>query len=156
MIFMVRPESILFLLSQACRLLSPEAAREARAHGLSRAQWAILDILEQAAGLTQGDVAERLEVEPITVARILYRLAARNLIERRPDPRDRRCWRVHLTPLSTRMRSLTAERRMALGREIASGLPDPVAAALGRGLAHAVAALGTEIAPADKTEFVDA
>jgi MarR family transcriptional regulator, transcriptional regulator for hemolysin len=83
---MARPESILSLLSQAPRLLSLEAAREARAHGLSRAQWAVLDVLEQAPGLTQREVAERLAVEPITVARILDRLAARNLVERRPDP----------------------------------------------------------------------
>jgi DNA-binding MarR family transcriptional regulator len=126
---MPRSESILSLLSQACRLLWREAARE---------------------------VAERLEVEPITVARILDRLAARDLVERRPDPRDRRCWGVHLTPLAARMRSLAAERRVALGREIANTLPDPVAAALECGLAHAVAALGTEIAPAGKREFIDA
>jgi MarR family transcriptional regulator, transcriptional regulator for hemolysin len=126
---MPRSESILSLLSQACRLLWREAARE---------------------------VAERLEVEPIPVARILDRLAACNLLECRPDPRDRRCWRVHLTPLAARMRSLAAERRVALGREIANTLPDPVAAALECGLAHAVAALGTEIAPAGKREFIDA
>jgi MarR family transcriptional regulator, transcriptional regulator for hemolysin len=153
---MPRPERILSLLSRACRLLSLKAAREARALGVSRAQWAILDVLEQAPGLTQREVAERLEVEPITVARILDRLAARNLVERRPDPWDRRCWRVHLTPLAARMRSLGAERRVARGREIANTLPDPVAAALERGLAHAVAALGAELAPAGKREFIDA
>jgi hypothetical protein len=54
------------------------------------------------------------------------------------------------------MRSLAAERRVALGREIANTLPDPVAAALERGLAYAVAALGTEVAPAEKREFIDA
>lgn len=149
---MDRPESILSLLSQACRLLSLEAVREARAQGLGRAQWAILDILEQAPGLTQREIAERLEVEPITVAGILDRLSARDLVERRPDPRDRRCWRVHLTPDAARIRALSAERRMALGREISRALPDTLAAALERGLALAIAALET----AEKGEFVDA
>ena len=149
---MARSESVLSLLPQACRLPSLEVAREARAHGLTRAQWAILDILEQTPSLTQREIAERLEVEPITVARTLDRLAARNLVERRPDPRDRRCWRVHLTTQAAQIRALSAERRIALGQEIGRALPDTLAAALERGLAQAVAALET----AEKREFVDA
>ena len=149
---MGHPETILSLLSRASRLLSLEAAREARAQGLSRAQWTILGILEQAPGLTQRQIAERLEVEPITVARTLDRLAARNLVERRPDPRDRRCWRLHLTPEAAQIRALSAERRIALGQEIGRALPDTLSTALERGLAQAVAALET----AKKRGFVDA
>ena len=151
---MACPESILFLLSQACRLLSLEAAREARAHGLSRAQGVMLNM--QAPGLTKREPAKRLEVEPITVARVLDRLSARDLVERRPDPGDRRCYRVHLTPEAARMTSLAAEWPMALRREIANALPDSVAIARERGLAHAVAAFGTATAPVEKREFINA
>jgi hypothetical protein len=54
------------------------------------------------------------------------------------------------------MRSLAVEWRVALGQEIASTLPDPVAAALERGLAHTVAAIGAQLAPAEKRELFDA
>jgi len=54
--------------------------------------------LERQPGLSQKELAELLEVEPITVARLADRLAARGLLERRPDPADRRIWRLHLLP----------------------------------------------------------
>jgi DNA-binding MarR family transcriptional regulator len=48
----------------------------------------------------QKELAEQLEVEPITVARLIDRLESRGMVERRPDPADRRCWRLHLTGAS--------------------------------------------------------
>src|ERR1700689_2926532 len=65
---------------------------------MTRAQWGILIWLERQPGLSQKELAELLEVEPITVARLADRLEARNLLERRPDPADRRIWRLHLLP----------------------------------------------------------
>ena len=50
-----------------------------------------------ASGLLQKELAEILEVEPITVARLVDRLESRGMVERRADPGDRRCWRLHLT-----------------------------------------------------------
>jgi DNA-binding MarR family transcriptional regulator len=82
------------------RLVRTEADKRARAHGMTRAQWTILLILEQQPGLLQKELAEVLEVEPITVARLVDRLEARGMVERRADPTDRRCWRLHLTDTS--------------------------------------------------------
>ena len=65
---------------------------------MTRAQWAILIWLERQPGLSQKELAEILEVEPITVARLIDRLEERGMVERRPDPRDRRIWRLHLLP----------------------------------------------------------
>ncbi len=79
------------------RLIKTEADKRARTHGMTRAQWAILINLEQQPGLLQKELAELLEVEPITVARLIDRLEARGMVERRADPGDRRCWRLHLT-----------------------------------------------------------
>ncbi len=79
------------------RLIRTEADRRARAHGMTRAQWTILTKLERQPGLLQKELAEILEVEPITVARLIDRLEARGMVERRADPGDRRCWRLHLT-----------------------------------------------------------
>ncbi len=79
------------------RLIRTEADKRARAHGMTRAQWGILLHLEAHPGLLQKELADILEVEPITVARLVDRLEARGMVERRGDPADRRCWRLHLT-----------------------------------------------------------
>jgi MarR family transcriptional regulator, transcriptional regulator for hemolysin len=88
---------LLFLLHDVARLLRVDADKRARAHGMTRAQWAILIWLERQPGISQKELAELLEVEPITVARLVDRLEARGMVERRPDPRDRRIWRLHLS-----------------------------------------------------------
>jgi len=79
-------------------MLRTEADRRARTHGMTRAQWVMLIRLDRQPGLSQKELAELLEVEPITVARLADRLEARNLLERRADPTDRRVWRLHLLP----------------------------------------------------------
>jgi DNA-binding MarR family transcriptional regulator len=89
---------LMFLLHDVARLLRVDADKRARAHGMTRAQWGILFWLERQPGLSQKELAEILEVEPITVARLIDRLEARGMVERRPDPKDRRIWRLHLSP----------------------------------------------------------
>ena len=97
---MPQTPDLLFLLHDVARLLRGEADRRAGAHGMTRAQWVILFWLERQPGLSQKELAEILEVEPITVARLIDRLEARGMVERRPDPKDRRIWRLHLLPPS--------------------------------------------------------
>lgn len=87
---------LMFLLHDVARLLRVDADKRARAHGMTRAQWGILIWLERQPGLSQKELAEILEVEPITVARLIDRLESRGMVERRPDPKDRRIWRLHL------------------------------------------------------------
>lgn len=89
---------LLVLLNDVGRMLRTEADRRARAFGMTRAQWVMLNRLDRQPGLSQKELAELLEVEPITVARLADRLEARSLLERRPDPSDRRVWRLHLLP----------------------------------------------------------
>ena len=89
---------LMFLLHDVARLIRIDADKRARAHGMTRAQWGILIWLERQAGLSQKELAEILEVEPITVARLIDRLEARGMVERRPDPKDRRIWRLHVCP----------------------------------------------------------
>ncbi len=89
---------LLFLLHDVARLMRIDADKRARAQGMTRAQWGILVWLERQPGITQRELSELLEVEPISVARLIDRLEARGMVERRPDPRDRRIWRLHLLP----------------------------------------------------------
>jgi len=94
------PPDLMFLLHDVARLLRHDADKRASIHGMTRAQWVILFWLERQPGLSQKELSEILEVEPITVARLIDRLEARGMVERRPDPKDRRIWRLHLLPPS--------------------------------------------------------
>ena len=85
------------LLTQVSRLLRRNFDERARAIGVTRPQWQMLANLGRNPGIHQGGLAELLEVEPITAARMIDRLQDAGLLERRADPADRRTWRVHLT-----------------------------------------------------------
>ena len=106
------------------RLIRTEADKRARAHGMTRAQWTILANLERHPGLLQKELAEILEVEPITVARLVDRLEARGMVERRGDPTDRRCWRLHLTDESRPLMSEIDTQMTDLASICLAGLDD--------------------------------
>ena len=89
---------LLLLIHDLARLMRTRADQRARAQGMTRAQWVILFRLDMRPGLSQNELATQTEVEPITVARLIDRLEARGLVERRLDPQDRRVRRLHLTP----------------------------------------------------------
>ncbi len=88
------------LLHDVARMQRTRFDRWARTYGLTRAQGVILARLHRQPGLSQIEMAAICEVEPITVGRLVDRLEARGLIERRPDPTDRRIRRLHLMPAS--------------------------------------------------------
>ena len=110
---------LLFLLHDLGRLLRVNADKRARAEGMTRAQWGILLWLERQPGMSQKELAELLEVEPITVARLIDRLERRGMVERRPDPKDRRIWRLHLSAAAYPMLG-EIDRQRALLRELAT------------------------------------
>src|ERR1041384_6887570 len=87
-----------FLLHDVARLLRKRFEQNARGSGLTRSQWQVLAYLERNEGIHQSGLAELLEVEPITLGRIVDRLQEFGLVERRPHPSDRRIWLLRLTP----------------------------------------------------------
>ncbi len=113
---------LLFLLHDVARLLRVDADKRARQHGMTRAQWGILIWLERQPGITQKELAELLEVEPITVARLIDRLEARGMVERRPDPRDRRIWRLHLQRPACDVLHEIADQRADMTRLVTAGI----------------------------------
>ncbi len=90
-------ESFGFLLSDTARLLRRRFDERARSSGASVAQWRALKILSRHPGMNQGQLADQLEVEPITACRMVDRLEEAGFVERRRDPADRRAWRIHVT-----------------------------------------------------------
>jgi MarR family transcriptional regulator, transcriptional regulator for hemolysin len=114
---------LLVLLNDVARLVRTVADRKARAHGMTRAQWMILFRLRRQDGLTQRELAEVLEVEPITVGRLVDRLETRGLVERRADPRDRGVWRVHLTAAAPSVLAELDAIRVELDAEATRDVP---------------------------------
>lgn len=87
-----------FLIHDVARLLKTYADQQVRQYGMTRSQWAVLVRLQRTEGLKQSELAEILDLQPISLTRLLDRLCANGLIERRPDPEDRRANRLFLTP----------------------------------------------------------
>jgi DNA-binding MarR family transcriptional regulator len=93
----VMDENLAMTLSDVARHMRRAFDARAREIGVTRPQWQVLAVLRRNEGINQGGLAELLEVEPITVCRMVDRLQEAGLVERRPDPADRRSWRLHLT-----------------------------------------------------------
>jgi DNA-binding MarR family transcriptional regulator len=81
------------LIHDTARLLRKRFEARGREMGLSSAQWRLLIRLLRGGATTQARLAELLEVEPISVSRLVDRMAAAGWVERRRDPKDRR---VHI------------------------------------------------------------
>jgi MarR family transcriptional regulator, transcriptional regulator for hemolysin len=92
-----RNREFAFILNDVARLLRTYADYKASQFGMTRAQWAVLVRVERSEGLNQSDLAEMLDLQPITLTRLLDKLCDSGLIERRPDPHDRRAKRLFLT-----------------------------------------------------------
>ena len=92
----VNPPTLAFLLHDVARLLKKRLEQNSRGSGLTRSQWQILAYLAQNQRINQKGLAELLEIEPITLGRILDKLETLGLIERRAHPADRRTWLLHL------------------------------------------------------------
>ena len=83
---------------------------------MTRAQWGVLLRLERQEGMTQAEMAESLEIQPISLVRLIDRLCLHGLVERRPHPRDRRANRLYLTEKGR----TTFTHLIPLGREVAA------------------------------------
>lgn len=106
-------DSLGVLLNDATRLLNRRFDQRAREFGLTRAQWQLLKQLFRSEGINQAGLAERMEIEPISLCRLVDRMEEAGWIERRPDPGDRRARLLFMTDQSRAvldtMRALAAE-----------------------------------------------
>jgi DNA-binding MarR family transcriptional regulator len=106
-------EDLPFEIGETAHALRRSFDRRAAVLGVTRAQWKVLFRLSRSPGMRQVQLADLLDIEPITLSRIIDRLAAAGLVQRVPDPADRRAWLPQLTekarPLITELRSLGKE-----------------------------------------------
>jgi DNA-binding MarR family transcriptional regulator len=90
-------ETIPFEIGETAHALRKAFDRLAVGMGVTRAQWKVLFKLTRTPGLRQVELADMLDLEPITLCRIVDRLEEAGLVERTRDPEDRRAWRLHVT-----------------------------------------------------------
>ncbi|MGO4712082.1 MarR family winged helix-turn-helix transcriptional regulator [Bradyrhizobium sp. 2TAF24] len=115
----------LFALFETQRMLRLYADKLATRFGITRAQWAVLAKLARTEGLKQSELADLMEMQPITLTRLIDRLCDNDLIERRADASDRRVNRLYLRPAARPLLDKLAELRAeitetALGRMTAA------------------------------------
>ena len=134
-----------FALHDAARLLRTYSDKRARELGTTRAQWAVLARLQRCEGVKQSELAQALDLAPITLARLIDKLAAAGLVERRDDAGDRRANRLYLTeksaPTLARLGELAED---VMGRALA-GLDERQIRAMHEGLKTVRANLRNEL-----------
>ncbi len=101
-----------FLLHDIARLMRKRFDARARETGLTRAQWQVLMVLTRREGSNQATLAEALDLEPITVGRLIDRMEEAGWVERRPDAADRRAHRLYIT---ARARPMMAQLETVAG-----------------------------------------
>ena len=113
-----------FLLCDVARLLKRRTDKNAGGSGLTSSQWQLLAALAQYEGINQNGLAEILEVEPITLCRIVDRLQTLGLIERHPHPSDRRVWSLRLAPAARPKLAQARKLGDIVYGEALAGIPD--------------------------------
>src|SRR5438045_6657335 len=112
-------------LVESSRLLRNYIDHRAKSRGTTRAQWIALFRLRQQEGLSQVDLADVLELQPISLVRLLDRLVEHGLVERRHDPRDRRANRLFLTASGRQLADDLDSLRDSIAIEVMQDVPDP-------------------------------
>jgi MarR family transcriptional regulator for hemolysin len=89
-----------FLVADLARLLRRSMDRRLQSLGLTQAQWRAIVHLSRSEGMTQAALAESLEIQPITLTRLIDRMESAGWVERRMHPTDRRAVQLYLTAQS--------------------------------------------------------
>ncbi len=126
--------NFLFTLGELQRLMRAYADKQAARYGITRAQWAVLAKVQRTEGLKQSELAEQMEMQPITLTRLIDRLCDHGWIERRSDESDRRVNRLYLRkaarPLLGKLSGLRSELTAAALEGIAPSDADRLLAQL--------------------------
>ena len=110
-------------LVESSRLLRNFIDHRAKSRGTTRAQWIVLFRLRQQEGLSQVDLADVLELQPISLVRLLDRLVEHGLLERRHDPKDRRANRLFLTASGRQLVDDLDSLRDAIATDVMHDMP---------------------------------
>jgi len=115
-------ESLGYLVADLSRLFGRVFDRRVAHLDLTRAQWRALKRLAHTEGVTQVELADQLDMEPIAVGRVIDRLQKAGFVERRADPADRRVWRLYLLPQSAQVTGEVEAVAHVLRKEAMAGI----------------------------------
>lgn len=115
-------ESLGFLLADNTRLIRRVGATYLEEHQLTLAQMRALVYVGRSQGIRQVDLAELLEIQPITLARLIDQLAETGLVERRQDPKDRRAFQLYLTEAANPILAVIGEKSAFFQAQALAGL----------------------------------
>src|ERR1700744_3351399 len=110
-------------LIESSRFLRNYIDHRAKSRGTTRAQWIVLFRLRDQEGLSQVDLAEVLELQPISLVRLLDRLVEHGLVERRSDPRERRANRLFINGAGGQLPNDLSSLRDASATDVFQGGP---------------------------------
>ena len=113
-----------FLLHDIARMMRRQFTRRVQALGLTQTQWQALVHLSRNEGIRQVALAEILEIQPITLARLVDRLQSAGWVQRRPDPNDRRAFQLYLTERAKPLLEQLWDTAKAIREEAMAGLTD--------------------------------
>src|SRR4051812_44670492 len=117
-------DNFAFEVAETARLIRREANKRAVVLGATKAQWRVLARLHRNGdAIRQVELAEALDVEPITLCRMIDRLEEAGLVERRRDEADRRAWRIHLTEEAAPVLSKLEAMGLSFNADILAGVP---------------------------------
>jgi MarR family transcriptional regulator, transcriptional regulator for hemolysin len=140
-----RARELGFALHDVARLLRTYSDQRARELGTTRAQWAVLSRLQRCEGAKQNELAEALDLAPITLGRLIDKLTAAGLVERRDDATDRRANRLYLTEKAApALKDLGALAEDLMGRAL-SGVDESTIHAMHDGLVTMKANIKNEL-----------
>jgi DNA-binding MarR family transcriptional regulator len=123
-------DSLGFLLADVSRLMRRAFERNLSGSPLTLAQARALAHVARSEGCRQVELAEQLEIKPITLARLLDQLEEAELVERRPDPDDRRAYRLYLRMQANQALTDMRAAGVALHAEALEGISESEIAAL--------------------------
>jgi MarR family transcriptional regulator for hemolysin len=129
-----RARELAFALHDVARMLRTYSDQRAREVHMTRAQWAVLVKLQRAQGVKQCELADALDLAPITLARLVDKLTASGLVERRDDAADRRAHRLFLTEQAAPTLQKLGDLGEAVMARALAGLDDEAIAGLAAGL----------------------
>ena len=115
-------ESLGYLVNRLARSMAGQLAEELRPEGVAIGQWAILLILWARDGMSQAELSRVVAIEPPTVVRTIDRMVRDGLVNREPDPRDRRVTRIHLTARGRALRDALVPKAAAVNAATLSRL----------------------------------
>ena len=114
--------NFLFTLGEVQRLVRAYADKEAARYSITRAQWAVLAKVERNEGMKQTELAEQMEMQPITLTRLIDKLCDNGWIERRGDESDRRVNRLYLRKTGRQLLSKLSGLRSELTATALDGI----------------------------------